>query len=75
MVQKKENFFTDNPDILFHLNRRWDWDNLFNWLGKDERDAVGATSMEEFRQTWLEAVTAGKRPPRGRRRAGIGKEW
>jgi len=56
-MQKKENFFTDNPDILFHLNRRWDWDNLFNWLGKEERDAVGATTMEEFRQTWLEAVT------------------
>ena len=57
-MQKKENFFTDNEDILFHVNRRWDWDNLYNWQGEDERNAISATSVDDYRKTWIEALTA-----------------
>lgn len=57
-MQKKDNFFTDNPDILFHLEKRWDWDNLFRWLGQEEKDAVGAQTLDEYRKTWIDALTA-----------------
>ena len=50
-MQTKGNFFTDNPDITFHLTKRLDFDALFAGLTQAERDAAGVQSADELRTT------------------------
>ncbi len=54
-MQKKDNFFTDNPDIAFHLDRRFDFAAIFAGLTAAEREASGCTSPEELKQLTLTA--------------------
>ena len=54
---QKQNFFTGNDDILFHMKNRMDWDLLFNTLDPKYKEAIGATSSEEYRNSWFEVMS------------------
>jgi len=54
---QKQNFFSGNEDILFHLKHRVDWDLLFNTLDPKYREAVGAASAEEYRNSWFDVMS------------------
>lgn len=55
-MQRKDNFFTDNPDIMFHLTKRVDFDELWAGMTADEREASSCTSGEEYRKMALEVL-------------------
>lgn len=46
---QKQNFFTDNPDILFHLEHRLDFDALLSILTPAEKSALGVSTADEYR--------------------------
>lgn len=48
-MQRKQNFFLDNDDILFQLKQRMDFEALFNGLNKEERAATNCQTVEEFK--------------------------
>ena len=52
MVQKKENFFTDNQDIDFHYERKIEWDVLFDLTTPEDREALGVTTKDEYRKAF-----------------------
>lgn len=53
---QKQNFFTGNPDLIFHMKNRVDWDLLFNTLEPKYKDAIGAKTAEEYRNSWFEVL-------------------
>lgn len=56
-MQGKANFFDDNDDIHFHLEKRTDLAPVFAWLTQEERDVVGVTTAEEYAKTWADILT------------------
>jgi len=54
---QKQNFFTGNADLLFHMKNRIDWDLLFNTVEPKYKDAIGAKNAEEYRDSWFEVMT------------------
>lgn len=48
-MQRKENFFSDNPDIEFHFNNKTEWDVLFDLSMPDDRQALGVSSADEYK--------------------------
>jgi alkylation response protein AidB-like acyl-CoA dehydrogenase len=57
-MQKKENFFEDNPDILFHLNHRVDYQTILDLLDDEEKQAVATQSIDDYKNTWIEVLSA-----------------
>ena len=57
-MQRKQNFYLDNPDIQFHLVKRLDFEALFSGLAADEREALGVESVEEFRAQAMSVLEA-----------------
>jgi alkylation response protein AidB-like acyl-CoA dehydrogenase len=57
-MQKKENFFTDNPDIAFHLAKRTDFEKIFAALTAGEREALAVSSVEDLRETTMQILEA-----------------
>lgn len=53
-----QNFFTDNQDLLFHMEKRIDAKAIFDWLSDEEKDALNAKNPEEYRTNWIEMLTA-----------------
>lgn len=53
VMLKKQNFYQDNPDILFQMTRRVDFEALFQGLAEDERQALGVTTQDELREQTL----------------------
>lgn len=56
-MQKKENFLTDNEDILFHLQHRLDYPLLLEGLDPATKEALGVTNADEFRDISREALS------------------
>ena len=52
-MQAKANFFSDNPDIKFHLMKRLDFDALFAGMTQSEKDASSVASPEDLRNMSL----------------------
>lgn len=55
----KANFFSDNEDILFHIEKRIDFNELFNALSAEAREVSGCAGGDEYRkmiQSMLESV-------------------
>ena len=48
-MQKKENFFEDNADIQFHLDKRTDFDDAFEVTDKEELASAEITNAQELR--------------------------
>lgn len=48
-MQSKANFFADNPDILFHLTKRLDFEALFSGMTQDEKDAGSLQTPDDLR--------------------------
>ena len=57
-MQKKENFYSDNKDIQFHLDHKVEFDVLFGLAPKEDLEAVGATNVKEYIQTWKDTLEA-----------------
>lgn len=57
-MQKKENFYSDNPDIEFHLDHKIEFATLFELATEEDRAAVGATTVEEYVKTWKDTLHA-----------------
>lgn len=55
-MQKKENFYTDNPDIEFHLNHTVEFATLFELTSQEDREAVGVSTVEDYVQTWKDIL-------------------
>ncbi|MBC7660044.1 MAG: acyl-CoA dehydrogenase family protein [Chitinophagaceae bacterium] len=54
-MKNKQNFFTDNTDMSFHLsNKRMT--QLFDWMSDDEKAAIGVTTVEEFQKQWFDIL-------------------
>ncbi|MBC7531086.1 MAG: acyl-CoA dehydrogenase family protein [Oligoflexus sp.] len=54
-MKNKQNFFTDNSDMRFHLsNKRMT--QLFDWMSDDEKAAIGVTTVEEFQKQWFDIL-------------------
>lgn len=51
-MQRKENFFTDNSDIEFHFNNKNEWDILFDLSMAEDREALGVSTAEEFKNAF-----------------------
>lgn len=52
MMQRKENFFSDNADICFHFHHKTEWDVLFDLSMSDDRQALGVTSSDEYKDAF-----------------------
>lgn len=50
------NFFTDNEDIQFHLNKV-DFSRLFKLTSGPVRETLGAENEEDYKSVWLEVLT------------------
>lgn len=57
-MQKKENFYSDNSDIQFHLKHKIEFDTLFELSSTEEREAIGVSTAEEYAKTWTETLHA-----------------
>lgn len=55
-MQKKENFYTDNPDIEFHLTHKIEFGTLFELTSAEDLEALGVTTAEEYAQTWKDIL-------------------
>jgi alkylation response protein AidB-like acyl-CoA dehydrogenase len=53
-MQKKENFVTDNEDILFHLEHKIDFRALYKLALKEDLESLGITTADEYVKTWRE---------------------
>lgn len=54
---QRGNYYEDSPDIQFHLKERVNWQRLFQLAPKDEVEALGCSSWQEYRDTWLEVIS------------------
>ncbi|MCX6130325.1 MAG: acyl-CoA dehydrogenase family protein, partial [Proteobacteria bacterium] len=52
-MKNKQNFFSDNPDIAHHLSPKR-MGELFAWLSDADKETLGVSSAEEYRNNWLE---------------------
>ena len=51
-----QNFFSDNKEILFFLKKRMNWQDIFDWLSDDEKEAIGASNPQEYLNSWMEIM-------------------
>ena len=51
-----QNFFSDNTEIQFYLKKRIDWQDLFDWLSDEEKEAIGASNPQEYLNSWMEVL-------------------
>ena len=50
------NFYQDNEDLQFQLDKKIDYEVLFDLLSDEQKEAVGAESAEEYKKSWLEVL-------------------
>ena len=57
-MRKKADFFSDNPDLDFHLRQSGFLQELYALTSTQDRDAVAASTAEEYEQAWLQALAS-----------------
>ena len=57
-MRKKADFFSDNPDLEFHLRQSGFLRELYFFTSAQDREAVAAESAEEYEQSWLQALAS-----------------
>jgi len=55
-MQKKENYFSDNPDLEFHFNKKIEWDVLYDLSVQEDRDILGVNNAEEYRNAFKDVL-------------------
>jgi alkylation response protein AidB-like acyl-CoA dehydrogenase len=55
-MQKKENFFLDNPDIGFHFDHKIEWETLFELALPEDLEALGVASKDEYKKTFKDLL-------------------
>ncbi len=58
MASKKDNFFGDNVDIQFHLQKRVDFAALFALIPPEEKAAMDVDNADDFKNVWLETLSS-----------------
>ena len=56
IVQKKENYFTDNMDIDFHFEKKVDWDILFDLAVPADLESLGVSSAVEYKKLFKDLL-------------------
>ena len=55
------NFYDDNADIRFHVEKKIDFNEIFRFVSASEKEGISASTAEEYRATWLDIIsTLGK---------------
>lgn len=57
-MRKKADFFSDNPDLVFHLRQSGFLRELYPLTSAREREAAAANDAEEYEQVWLQALAS-----------------
>ena len=57
-MRKKADFFSDNPDLDFHLRQSGFLRELYTLTSTQEREVVAANDAAEYEQIWLQALTS-----------------
>lgn len=52
------NFFLDNKDIAFHLEKRVDFEKLFSLISEEEKESFSAKTAEEYKKNCQETLEA-----------------
>ncbi len=55
-VQRKENFFSDNPDIGFHFDHKIDWDVLFELTLREDRESLGVETEDDYKNVFKDLL-------------------
>ncbi|NRA47203.1 MAG: hypothetical protein HRU09_19815, partial [Oligoflexales bacterium] len=50
------NYFSDNSEIQFFLKKRMNWQDVFDWLSEEEKEAIGASNPQEYLNSWMEVM-------------------
>lgn len=58
MASRKENFFTDNADIQFHMTKRVNFEKLFALIPPEEKAAIEVETAEDFKALWIDTLTS-----------------
>ena len=55
-MKAKSNFFTDNPEIKFHLQSEDKAKRLYDWLTPEDREYLSIESSEDYEKTCLDLL-------------------
>ena len=55
-MHKKANFYLDNPDIQFHVERKAEYGVIFDLVGAADREALGVSTVEEYARLWRDSL-------------------
>ena len=58
LCARRQIFFSDNPDLDFHLRQSGFLQELYALTSTQDRDAVAASTAEEYEQAWLQALAS-----------------
>lgn len=53
---QKTNFYQDNEDLIFHVQKRIDQEKLFRWQPKVITEGTGVQDAAEYAQTWMDML-------------------
>lgn len=57
-MQKKVNFFSDNEDLLWHFNNKFDFEAAWKWVSAEVRESSGVSSAREYADLWREVLSS-----------------
>lgn len=57
-MQKKTNYYSENEDMVWQIEKRLDWDGLFDLVSDEDKEALGTQTAEEYKQSWVDIVSA-----------------
>lgn len=55
-MQKKANYYSDNEDLLFHINHKIDFETIFELVNLVDKQALGVNSHSEYAQMWKDML-------------------
>lgn len=55
-MKTDKNFYSDNDDIRFHMEKSLDFTRLWELLTKTEKEAIEVGSIDEYKKTWVDGL-------------------
>ena len=53
---KKQNFYSDNKDISFHLEKRLDFDKIFDFVSPEEKEIFSAEGSSDYQKNCIDIL-------------------
>ena len=53
---KKGSYYSDNADMIFHVEKRVDYDKIFSLISSEEKECFSATNSEEYKKSCLDIL-------------------